>query len=102
MTTKLEVIKTGDFVKRYAKVAGVSQKEAKARIAEFNETVEEVLLEGLGVKLGNYMTLRTVIVPERDHVNPATGGKVTKPEHVALRGQVAKPIKEKLASLPIQ
>lgn len=100
MTTTLT--KT-ELVKAFADKRGTTQKDAAEILDQVFETIEATLYEELtGVKLGAIGTLKVEVVPEREHQNPSTGGKVTKPEHYAVKFKANAAFKRDLAEVAVQ
>lgn len=100
MTTTLT--KT-ELVKAFADVRETTQKEAAEILDQVFGVIEGALYEQqVGVKLGAIGTLKVDVVAEREHQNPSTGGKVTKPEHYAVKFKVNSAFKRDLAEVAVQ
>ena len=99
----MTVLTKAEFVGTFADKRGVSKKEAAEILEQVFETIEDVVFEQqAGVKLGAIGTLKVDVVPEREHQNPSTGDKITKPEHYAVKFKVNSAFKRDLAEVAIE
>lgn len=99
----MTVLTKAEFVGTFADKRGISKKEAAEILDSVFETIEEVVFEQqAGVKLGALGTVKVEVVPEREHQNPSTGGKITKAEHYAVKFKVNSAFKRDLAEVEVQ
>lgn len=100
---KSEVLKASEFVTEVAEAFGTTKTEAKEIIKTFTGVVGDLVLEQQkGVRFGDVGTFRPQITPEREHNNPQTGGKITKPKHYELKFQVNKGFKDELGQVDVK
>ncbi|WP_252225020.1 MULTISPECIES: HU family DNA-binding protein [unclassified Clostridium] len=62
--------------------------EAERKLAELDtlvETLIEILEDGDKIKLGKYIEVSKVLVPERNARNPKTGEEKIVPEHLEMK-----------------
>lgn len=87
-------MKKADFIKSVAEKLEITQKEARSITEGVFETVEDALVEGKKVPLGNLGKLGTVERAARKGHNPQTGEEIVIPARTAPKFTASKHLKE--------
>lgn len=89
------MVNRNEFIKKLAENMGTSQKEAKTCLDAVLDTMTGYFYEGQEVKFIGFGSFPVVMVKERIHRNPNTGGKVTVPAHMKVTFKPGQALKMK-------
>ncbi|MFS0643697.1 HU family DNA-binding protein [Siminovitchia sp. 179-K 8D1 HS] len=92
-----------ELITLLAEELDVKKTEATRIHDVFVNVLEDLIVEQQAeFKLGDIGTFKVPVRPEREHINPQTGGKVVKPAHFALTFKPSANIKRELESYEIE
>ncbi len=83
-----------EFVKKYAEMAGVSQKAAEKSVDDFMNTLEAVICNGDGVRFVGKFSVSVEKRAARNGRNPQTGETVKIPASKVVKFKVGQQFKD--------
>lgn len=84
------MITRSNFVNEYARVNGISKKQARAEIERFEDTYKNAVIEHGGVDLRGFIKAVTIEVPAKTLKNPKTQEEIVVPAHKTIKIRVSK------------
>lgn len=84
------MITRSNFVNEYARVNGISKKQARAEIERFEDTYKNAVIEHGGVDLRGFMKSAIVEVSEKTLKSPRTQEEIVVPAHKTIKIKVSK------------
>ena len=84
------MITRSNFVNEYARVNGISKKQARAEIERFEDTYKNAVIKHGGVDLRGFMKSEIVEVSEKTLKNPRTQEEIVVPAHKTIKIKVSK------------
>lgn len=100
--SKIPTIYTKGIVEGVAEIMGFSKKETTEIVDAVIQTISSNLIAGNKVNIGELFIASASIKPERKARNPRTGETIIKPPHWVVKFRPTKPLKTKIAQLPIK